>query len=994
MDRENNSVNDTKPTSIIQLIPDNGGNTDHSNGNDEGGGGDERRNDTQGDITVTTVRISDGISRLPGGNDPSELFTFDAVGGPDTEQETVFSQVVRPIADNCLLGYNGTVFAYGQTGSGKTFTMQGPTNEEDGSLEYARRGVIPRTFEYIFERMREEERRSGGALSFTCRVSYVEIYNEFVYDLFDAAGSLCSLREDPKRGVWVEGCREERVCEAGEALRLFEEGSRNRHVAETAMNRESSRSHCVFTLTLTSKKVEGALMDVRESRFNLVDLAGSERQQLTATVGARLKEAGNINKSLLALSNVINALVDIANGKSRHVHYRDSKLTFLLRDSLGGNAKTLIIAAVSPSPLCQAETISTLRFAQRAKQIRNKAVVNKDIQGNILELQAEVRRLRHENLRLLKARDGQRGGGGGGSNGDHRKDDNDDVTAMMRLDIATHPRDGNGDDDEDELIWTVHWERLRAMHKEIGRLRQLLESSQRLVQRREEQLKSEKMIAKFREASIAALEGELAKKLTEGGERDEITSLYEVFKEERARLKAELSELRRAVENHPEVTKYAYELMKVRQRLEALADPALTSEQIERLHRYAEELWAKLAQLEQEHKQGATKDKSGGNGDPLNDEIPTTAIAPDVQRLVRERKEMEDRYESLMKEMELLRTELVGRTKEGPFLPSRASGIDVQVGCEELLSLLSEPYDGKDKKRRVRGHDGSSKDSLSLATLEEQLTKVQQEKQEIETRLLEQGARREEELSRALEQRESDLCLARRREGEGAKERELLRTQLERQEEQRLAITHQRDGLAAEVTQLKVCLGEARQQLESTCTDLGNLKDELRMAREQLVQYEQASAGLSPPHLARRLIECGGLEERLGKLEESLRGAIQEKAQLQGRLQQLEPFAEQLTTAQETIGSLHEELDGVRQELVRLRHENDKLVQHGNIKQKLQYHVAIKEENNAFREEIRQLREELTRLRQRNIELEDQLQHGGVHAHAHHHHHGGRSTAS
>lgn len=991
MDRENNSVNDTRPTSIIQLIPDNDGSINGST-EDSGGGGDEReKGDKQGGTMVTTVRISDGVSRVPGVNDPSETFTFDAVGGPDTEQEMVFFQVVRPIADNCLLGYNGTVFAYGQTGSGKTFTMQGPTNEEDGSLEYARRGVIPRTFEYIFERMREEERRSGGTLFFTCRVSYVEIYNEFVYDLFDAAGSLCSLREDPKRGVWVEGCREERVCEASEALRLFEDGSRNRHVAETAMNRESSRSHCVFTLILTSKKMEGALMDVRESRFNLVDLAGSERQQLTATVGARLKEAGNINKSLLALSNVINALVDIANGKSRHVHYRDSKLTFLLRDSLGGNAKTLIIAAISPSPLCQAETLSTLRFAQRAKQIRNKAVVNKDIQGNILELQAEVRRLRHENLRLLKVRDAQRGGGD--SNGAHgRGDDNNDVSAMMRLDI-THPgNNSHGEGGEDELIWTMHWERLRAMHKEIGRLKQLLESSQRLVQRREEQLKSEKMIAKFREASIAALEGELTKKMTEGGEHGEATSLYEVFKEERARLKAEIGELRRAVENHPEVTKYAYELMKVRQRVETLTEPAPTLEQVERLHRYAEELWAKLAQLEQEHRRGEAGNESvNGSSTNMTDEIPTMIIAPEVQKLARERKEIEDRYKSLVQEMEVLRTELAEKTKGETLDTNSTSGIDTQVECDEIL-LLSEPYDCKDKKRRVRGHNGDSKDSLSVATLEEQLTKLQQEGQEREIRLLEQGAKREEELSRKLGQKENDLLLARQRGSEEAKEREFLRAQLERQEEQRLVITHQRDGLAAEVTQLRVCLGEARQQLESTCADLGNLKDELRIAREQLVQYEQASAGLSPHHLSRRLLECGDLEERLGNLEESLRVTIQERTHLQRRLQQLEPLVEQLTTAQETVGSLHEELDEVRQELVRLRHENDKLVQHGNIKQKLQYHVAIKEENNAFREEIKQLREELTRLRQRNIELEDQLQHGGSHAHPHHH--GGRSTAS
>lgn len=290
----------------------------------------------------------------------------------------------------------------GQTGSGKTFTMQGPVNMEDGSIDYSRRGLIPRTFEYLFDRIGEEERKSDGTISYFCKCAYVEIYNECIYDLLVPEGNVCTLREDAKKGVFVEGCREEVIHSPQDAFSIFEQGSRNRHVAETSMNRESSRSHSVFTIFIQSKKSDGEVMDIREARFNLVDLAGSERQLYSGTAGIRLKEAGNINKSLLALSNVINALVDIANGKPRHVHYRDSRLTFLLRDSLGGNAKTSIIAAVSPSSLCQAETLSTLRFAQRAKQIKNKAVVNKDIQGNVVELQAEVRRLRGEML-LLKA---------------------------------------------------------------------------------------------------------------------------------------------------------------------------------------------------------------------------------------------------------------------------------------------------------------------------------------------------------------------------------------------------------------------------------------------------------------------------------------------------------------------------------------------------------------------------------------------------------------
>jgi kinesin family protein 15 len=170
------------------------------------------------------------------------------------------------------------------------------------------------------------------------------------------------------------------------------------------MNRESSRSHAVFTITIESKRKEskGGVVNIRTSQLNLVDLAGSERQRDTQAVGIRLKEAGSINKSLSALGNVIMALVEVSHGKQRYVHYRDSKLTFLLRDSLGGNAKTFVIANVHPGAKCFGETLSTLNFARRAKEIKNRAVVNEDTTGNIAQLQLEVRRLREE-LAQLKA---------------------------------------------------------------------------------------------------------------------------------------------------------------------------------------------------------------------------------------------------------------------------------------------------------------------------------------------------------------------------------------------------------------------------------------------------------------------------------------------------------------------------------------------------------------------------------------------------------------
>jgi kinesin family protein 15 len=223
----------------------------------------------------------------------------------------------------------------------------------------------------------------------------LEIYNENLTDLFDPNAPTARklvlnflivfnlfqtalIREDVKHGVTVQNLKEEIVSNAAEALDKMELGSQNRRVASTFMNHQSSRSHSVFTIHLQSEELreDGQNLRTRTSRFHLVDLAGSERQKDTGTTGEHLKEAGSINRSLLSLGNVITALVDIANGKHRYVRYRDSKLTFLLKDSLGGNSLTYLIATISPSSGCLGETLSTLKFAGRAKDIKNQAIIN------------------------------------------------------------------------------------------------------------------------------------------------------------------------------------------------------------------------------------------------------------------------------------------------------------------------------------------------------------------------------------------------------------------------------------------------------------------------------------------------------------------------------------------------------------------------------------------------------------------------------------------
>ena len=288
-------------------------------------------------------------------------FNFDFVGDDSFTQKDIYQQAAKPIVEACLQGYNGTIFAYGQTGAGKTFTIQGPNID---TLEYEadeNRGLMPRAFEHIFDFFERQKEEQG--LSFLVRCSYLEIYNETITDLLDSSNASLHIREDIKKGVYVEGLMEEVASSTRDMVEVIRRGASNRHVGCTSMNKESSRSHSVLSMTIESKAHRDGIWHVRSSRFHIIDLAGSERAKATEAVGERLKEAGMINKSLSALGNVINSLVEIGEGKARHVHYRDSKLTFLLRDSLGGNSKTLIIANVSPFFQSFGETLSTLKFA-------------------------------------------------------------------------------------------------------------------------------------------------------------------------------------------------------------------------------------------------------------------------------------------------------------------------------------------------------------------------------------------------------------------------------------------------------------------------------------------------------------------------------------------------------------------------------------------------------------------------------------------------------
>ncbi|KAL3621187.1 hypothetical protein CASFOL_036099 [Castilleja foliolosa] len=475
---------------------------------------------------------------------PETRFMYDHVACEAIDQETLFRMVGLPMVENCLSGYNSCMFAYGQTGSGKTHTMLG----EIEALEVKpspNRGMTPRIFEFLFARIRaEEESRRDERLMYNCKCSFLEIYNEQITDLLDPSSTNLMLREDMKKGVYVENLSEVEVHTVGDILQLLTQGASNRKVAATNMNRESSRSHSVFTCVIESRWEKDTVTNFRFARLNLVDLAGSERQKTSGAEGERLKEAANINKSLSTLGHVIMVLVDVANGKSRHIPYRDSRLTFLLQDSLGGNSKTMIIANVSPSICSAAETLNTLKFAQRAKLIQNNAIINEDSSGDVVALKHQILLLKEE-LSALKR---------------------EKVTRSLAFGPAIDTINKDVDDCNDKEthgVLKVSCKQLKSLETTLAgalrreqmaeatvqQLQAEIEQLNRLVSQREEDTRCRKMMLKFREDKIQRMESVV------GG----LISTDDYLVKENDALREEIQILRDRIDKNPEVTRFAVE---------------------------------------------------------------------------------------------------------------------------------------------------------------------------------------------------------------------------------------------------------------------------------------------------------------------------------------------------------------------------------------------------------------------------------------------------
>ncbi|XP_071853680.1 kinesin-like protein KIF21A isoform X3 [Apostichopus japonicus] len=386
------------------------------------------------DMCRTCTTVAAETKQISLGSD--RMFTYDFVFDMDSQQNEIYDTIVRSLIEGCFDGYNATVFAYGQTGSGKTYTMG--TGFEPG-IKAEEEGIIPRAVHHLFagiqERKEKAEAAKEPAPEFKIHAQFMELYNEEILDLFDAARDVeasrnkkshIKIHEDAEGGIYVVGVTTRTVASEEECLQCLKGGALSRTTASTNMNTQSSRSHAIFTLHIKQQRVVKVNSDDQPegqenegmqefetlmAKFHFVDLAGSERLKRTGATGDRAKEGISINCGLLALGNVISALGDPTK-RATHVPYRDSKLTRLLQDSLGGNSRTLMIACCSPSDQDFMETLNTMRYANRARNIKNIVIANQDkTSRQLAALRQEIRLLQEE---LIEYKQGKRSMGADG----------------------------------------------------------------------------------------------------------------------------------------------------------------------------------------------------------------------------------------------------------------------------------------------------------------------------------------------------------------------------------------------------------------------------------------------------------------------------------------------------------------------------------------------------------------------------------------------------
>ncbi|CAF4295397.1 unnamed protein product [Rotaria socialis] len=454
-------------------------------------------------------------------DESTHAFFFDAVYDWTSKQKDVYEQTARPLVDSVLEGFNGTIFAYGQTGTGKTFTMEGVRSQVE------LRGIIPSSFAHIFDSIAH-----GTSRQFLVRASYLEIYNESIRDLLSKdQNKRLQLQEHPKEGVHVHDLSSFITKNVQEIEHVMTTGNLNRSTGATNMNEHSSRSHAIFIITVESSELgTDGKPHICVGKLNLVDLAGSERQAKTGSTGDRFKEATNINLSLSVLGNVISALVD----GSSHVPYRDSKLTRLLQNSLGGNSKTIMIATLGPANYNYEESLTTLRYANRAKNIKNQPRINEDPKDALLrKFQEEIARLKE-----------QLGGKGSDSKGSRRSRNKDGAS-----------NDGGNEDDhnDEELYLKEQQDRLNEEKRSICQKKNLNETERdnmlRELEKKQQEIQREQDERREMQNKIQQMESKL---ITGGKDIITHTSEQEESLRQKRRLIAEAERRNREVQQQLE----------------------------------------------------------------------------------------------------------------------------------------------------------------------------------------------------------------------------------------------------------------------------------------------------------------------------------------------------------------------------------------------------------------------------------------------------------
>ncbi|KAF9616283.1 hypothetical protein IFM89_029059 [Coptis chinensis] len=358
--------------------------------------------------TILVRKVSPNSLSVSG--DASRFFTFDSVvDSSSTTQEDFFELVGVPLVKNSLAGYNATILSCGQTASGKTYTMWGPQSAMvDGSSTTTTQGIVPRIFHMLFSEIQEHERcEDKQKISYQCRCSFLEVYNEQLGDLLDPNQRNLQIRDDAKNGFYVENLTEEYVTSYDDVTQILIKGLSNRKIGATSLNSKSSRSHIVFTCVIESwckGTSSNCFSSSKTSRINLVDVAGSERTKLDDAGRHCIKEARKLKRSIARLGHLVHILSEGAQlERSQSISYESSCLTHLLKESLGGNAKLTVICAISPDEKCKAETLSTLRFGVKAKSLKNEPVVNEITEDDVNDLSDQIRQLKEE---LIKAKSG------------------------------------------------------------------------------------------------------------------------------------------------------------------------------------------------------------------------------------------------------------------------------------------------------------------------------------------------------------------------------------------------------------------------------------------------------------------------------------------------------------------------------------------------------------------------------------------------------------